>query len=247
MRTMDGQVALVTGGGSGIGKSIADLFSREGCTVIIAGRTKSKLEKAAEEINCNTGSVHAMMLDITDACMVTSVIDEVVKRFGKLDILVNNASVFGGAPFGQISDDQWKQMMAVGLDGTFYCSREAFRIMKENGGGRIINIGSVAAFRPREHATAYSVCKAAVSSLTQSIALEGRDHGISATCLHPGNTMVERRVEGRAGTGKDQGPEETISAEDIARTAHLMATLPQGSTMLEAIVMPMKMKFLGRG
>ncbi len=247
MGTMDGKVALITGGGSGIGKAIADYYSKDGCTVVITGRTKEKLDAVVEDLKGNEGEIYAIASDVTDTAMISALFDEVIKKFGKLDILVNNASVFGGASFDKITDDQWSQMMKTGLDGTFYCSREAFRIMKGNGGGRIINIGSVAAIRPRENATAYSVCKAAVLAMTHSIALEGRDFGIAASCLHPGNTLVERRADGRPGTGKDEGVEPMIGMEDIARTAHLMATLPPGSTMLEAVVMPIEMKLLGRG
>ncbi len=247
METLSGKVALITGGGSGIGKAIADLFSSEGCTVVICGRNAEKLVNAAKALKNNTGTVVPIPLDVTDSSMVSSVFKRVVVEFGRLDILINSASVFGGNEFDKITDDQWRQMMAAGLDGTFYCSREAFSIMKEQGGGRIINIGSVAAFRPREQATAYSVCKAAVSAMTNSIALEGREFGIAASCLHPGNTSVERRASGRPGTGKDNGPEEMMSSEDIARTAHLMATLPAGTNMLEAVVLPVNMKYLGRG
>jgi len=247
MGTMEGKIAIITGGGSGIGKAIAEIFCKEGCTVIITGRTKEKLDKVAEEMKGTSGTILPMTCDVTDSSQVAEVFHAVVKKYSKLDVLVNNASIFGGARFDEVTDDQWSRMMSTGLDGTFYCSREAFRFMKDNGGGRIINIGSVAAFRPRENATAYSVCKAAVSMLTNSIALDGREFGIAASCIHPGNTMVERRADGHPGTGKDEGVEEMISSDDIARTALLMATLPPNSNMLEAVVLPINMKFLGRG
>ncbi len=244
---MEGKVALITGGGSGIGAAIAEEFCREGCTVVIAGRTMEKLERTAEKLKGLEGSAVPLILDVTDPAMVTSLFTEVMKRFRRLDVLVNSASVFGGARFDLITDRMWRQMMATGLDGLFYCSREAFRVMKESGGGRIINIGSIAAFRSREHAAAYSTCKAAVAALTNSIALDGREFGIAASCLHPGNTMVERRADGHPGTGRDEGTEEMMDARDIAATALLMANLPAGTNMLEAVILPVGMKYLGRG
>ncbi len=244
---MRGKVALITGGGSGIGAAIAELFSKEGCRVYITGRTEEKLRRTADTLSAYGGEVIPVVSDVTDSRAVAALFASVMEGSERLDVLVNNASVFGGNRIDQITDDQWKSMMSTGLDGTFYCSREAFRIMKEQGGGRIINIGSIAAFRSREQAAAYSTCKAAVSALTNSIALDGREFGIAASCLHPGNTMVERRADGRPGTGKDQGPEDLMAAEDVARTALLMATLPASTNLLEAVVLPVHMKYLGRG
>lgn len=244
---LKGKVALVTGGGSGIGAAIAEAFAKEGCTVVITGRTKEKLENTVKRLSSVGGAVVPMVNDVTDSKQVATLFSDVMAQFGRLDILVNNASIFGGARFDLMTDDLWHKMMGTGLDGTFYCSREAFKIMKDNGGGRIINIGSVAAFRPREFGSAYSACKAAVVALTNSIALEGREFNIAASCLHPGNTLVERRADGHPATGKDEGIEDMISAHDIARTALVMATLPEGTNMLEAVVMPLSMKYLGRG
>jgi len=247
MGLMSQKVAVVTGGGSGIGKGIADAFSREGCSVVIAGRTQARLEGAAKELGHNDGSVIPVTADVSDPGQVKALFDRTLDEFGRLDVLVNNASSFGGARFDQIPDELWNSIMSTGLNGAFYCSREAFRIMMKAGGGRIINIGSVAAYRPREHAAAYAVSKAAIASLTQCIALDGREFGIAASCLHPGNTSVERRTDGRPGTGRDDGPEEMMSVEEIARSVLLMATLSPGVNMLEATVLPVKMKYLSRG
>ena len=114
-------------------------------------------------------------------------------------------------------------------------------------GGKIINIGSIAGESPRMFSSPYTTSKHAVRGLTKSAALDGREYGISVSCLNPGNTMVERRADGRSGTGKDQGPEILINANDIARTALLMATLPEGTNMLDATVLPIKQEFIGRG
>ena len=247
MGLMSKKVAIVTGGGSGIGKGIADIFSKAGCSVVITGRTKARLEAAVQELQKNEGPVIPIPSDVTHPEQVASLFDQTIQKFGRLDVLVNNASAFGGARFDLISDDMWHTILSTGIDGTFFCSRQAFRIMKDSGGGRIINIGSVAAFRPREHAAAYAVSKAAIASLTQCIALDGREFGIVASCLHPGNTRVERRADGRPWTGRDEGPEKMISVEEIARTVLLMATLSPETNMLETVILPVNMKYLGRG
>ena len=118
--------------------------------------------------------------------------------------------------------------------------------MKSNG-GKIINIGSIAGESPRMFSSPYTTSKHAVKGLTKSAALDGREFGISVSCLNPGNTMVERRLDGKSATGKDEGPEILIEANDIARTALLMASLPKGTNMLDATVLPIKQDFIGRG
>jgi len=247
MGLLDGKVAIVTGGGSGIGKGIAKIFSQENCSVVIAGRNESRLNAASVELRQHKGKVVSIPTDVTRKEQVELLFEKTMERFGKLDILVNNAGAFGGGRIDEISDETWHRIIATTINGTFYCSRKAFKIMKDSGGGRIINIGSVAASRPREHSAPYSTSKAAIASLTHCIALDGREFGITASCLNPGNTLVERRADGRPGTGRDEGTEEMISVEDIARTALLMATLSPDANMLEAVVLPIKMKYIGRG
>lgn len=247
MGLLDGKVAIVTGGGSGIGKGIAKIFSQENCAVVIAGRNEDRLNAASVELRQNKGDVVSIPTDVTRTEQVDLLFEKTIERFGKLDILVNNAGAFGGGRIDGISDETWHRIMTTTINGTFFCSRKAFKIMKDSGGGRIINIGSVAANRPREHSAPYSTSKAAVAALTQCIALDGREFGITASCLNPGNTRVERRADGRPGTGRDEGAEEMISVEDIARTVLLMATLSPNANMLEAVVLPIKMKYIGRG
>src|SRR5262249_9130721 len=146
-------------------------------------------------------------------------------HFNRLDILVNNAGTFAGyGPIDEVSVEAWDQIIAVNLRGPFLCVREAFRIMKPQGGGRIINIGSIASQRVRPHSAAYSATKHALWGLTQVTALEGRQHGISCGCLNPGNVMVEKRAG---------DPEPMMSVQDIAQAAVAMATLPPYVNMLE--------------
>jgi len=247
MGQLDGKVAIVTGGGSGIGKGIAKAFANEGCSVVIAARNVERLEAAATELSSNGATVTAIPTDITSEEQVIRLFAKTMDQFGKLNVLVNNSGAFDGGPVEELTMAQWQKVIDVNVTGPFLGSREAFKIMKKQGGGRIINIGSIAAQKPRHSSSPYTTSKHAVWGLTQSLALEGRDHNIAVSALHPGNVMVERRGNGKSATGRDEGPEPLISTEDMGRTALLMATLPEGSNMLEAIVLPLGQAYLGRG
>ena len=247
MGQLDGKVAIVTGGGTGIGKGIAKAFVDEGCSVVIAARNQERLQAAADELGANGGTVVAIATDVTDEGQVADLFAKTMDQFGKLDILVNNSGAFDGGPVEDLTIDQWQRVIQVNVTGPFLGSREAFRIMKKQGGGRIINVGSIAAQKPRHSSSPYTTSKHAVWGLTQSLALEGRDHGIAVGALHPGNVAVERRADGKSATGRDEGPEPLISTADMGRTALLMATLPPDANMLEAIVLPLGQDYLGRG
>ncbi|MDG0867656.1 SDR family oxidoreductase [Candidatus Lucifugimonas marina] len=247
MGQLDGKVAIVTGGGSGIGKGIAKAFADEGCSVVIAARNAERLDAAAAQLSSGGATVISIPTDVTSEEQVASLFAKTMDQFGKLDVLVNNSGAFDGGPVEDLTMEQWNKVIDVNVTGPFLGSREAFRIMKKQGGGRIINIGSIAAQKPRHSSSPYTTSKHAVWGLTQSLALEGRDHGIAVSALHPGNVMVERRGDGKSATGRDEGPEPLISTEDMGRTALLMATLPPESNMLEAIVLPLGQAYLGRG
>jgi len=247
MGQLDGKVAIITGGGTGIGKGIAKAFVAEGCSVVIAARNGERLAAAATELSSGGGTVIAIPTDITNEDQVISLFAKTMDQFGRLDVLVNNSGAFDGGPVEELTMKQWQTVIDVNVTGPFLGSREAFKIMKPQGGGRIINIGSIAAQKPRHSSSPYTTSKHAVWGLTQSLALEGRDHGIAVSALHPGNTWVERRGDGKSATGRDEGPEPLISTEDMGRTALLMATLPPESNMLEAIVLPLGQDYLGRG
>ncbi|MDA0233063.1 MAG: SDR family NAD(P)-dependent oxidoreductase [Chloroflexi bacterium] len=248
MGTLDGKVAIITGGGTGIGKGIAKAFAAEGCNLVIAARNVDRLEATAEELRqLGDGKVIVNALDVTNERQVRELFAVTMREFDRLDILVNNSGAFDGGPLEDLTLEQWERVMGVNVTGPFLCSREAFKIMKPAGGGRIINIGSIAAQRPREQSVPYSTSKNAVWGLTTATALEGRPFGIAVSCLHPGNVAVERRSDGRSSTGRDMGPEPLVSTEDMGRTALLMATLPPGTNMLEAIVLPVSQTYLGRG
>ena len=247
MGQLDGRVAIVTGGGSGIGKAIAAALCAEGCSVVIAGRNAERLLDAASKVEGTGLKVVAIPTDVTDQAQVATLFRQTIDHFGGLDILVNNAAVFDSGRIDQVSLEAWNHVIGTNVTGAFLCTREAFRIMKDDGGGRIVNIGSISAQRPRAHSAPYATSKHAIWGLTLSTALDGREFGITASCVHPGNVMVERRADGHARAGRDEGAETMISTEEIARTVLFMVTLPPEANMLEAIVLPVRQPYLGRG
>ncbi len=238
MGQLTGKVAIVTGGGSGIGKGIAKLFGQEGCSVVIAGRTAARLEAAAEEMRQAGAQVLAVPTNVADEAQVAALFARAMEAYGRLDILVNAAGAFDGGPVENLSLEAWQNVVDANLTGPFLCTREAFRIMKPAGGGRIVNIGSISAQRSRLYSAPYTATKFGVDGLTHATALEGRDYGIAVSALHPGNTLVERR----------QGVNEPMfDVEVIARTALFMVTLPPEANMFQAIVLPLEQSYIGRG
>jgi NAD(P)-dependent dehydrogenase (short-subunit alcohol dehydrogenase family) len=240
MGQLSGQVAIIAGGGSGIGKGIAKAFVDEGCAVVLAGRNAQRLEGAARELAQGSATAVAIPTDVTDEAEVVALFAQAMQRLGRLDILVNASGAFDGGPLESLTLSAWNNVIGACLTGPFLCTREAFKIMKPAGHGRIINIGSISAQRSRENMAPYTTAKFAIEGLTHSAALEGRDFGIAVSCLHPGNVYVERRAAVR-----DQEP--MMSTATIARAALLMATLPPDVNMLDAIVLPLTQKYLGRG
>ena len=239
MGKLDDKVALITGANRGIGRGIAEGFALEGAALILMARDITLLTQTAELLTQQGADVLAIPADVSDEKQVQDVFRQGLERFGHLDILVNNAGIFnGGGPLDQISIETWDKVMAVNLRGPLLCTREAFRIMKKQRAGRIINIGSISAQRVRPNSAAYSASKHGLWGLTQVTALEGREYGISCGCLHPGNVLVEKRI----GT-----PEPMMNVEDIVPAAVAMASLPPNVNMLEAIVLPVEQLYIGRG
>lgn len=243
MGKLDGQVALVTGGNRGIGKGIAEALAGEGAALILTARGQEALATVAADLQKRGTRVLAVAADVSDERQVQNLFAQALTHFQRLDILVNNAGAFDGGPLEDLSVEAWDHVMAVNLRGPFLCTREAMRIMKKQGGGRIINIGSISAQRVRLHSAPYSTSKHGLWGLTQVTALEGRPHGISCGCLHPGNTEVERRHQ----SGKAEDDEPMMSVAELAQAALLMATLPPHVNMLEAIVLPVTQLYVGRG
>ena len=242
MGRLDGKVAIVTGGGTGIGKGIARAFAREGAGLIIASRKRENLESTAQELRSSGATVSVVQTDVTDERQVEALF-AAVKENGRLDILVNNSAAFDGGPIDELPLSAWQTVMDVNLTGVFLCTREAMRIMKRQGGGRIINIGSIAAQAPRKNAAAYAASKHGLVGLTKVTALEGRDFGVVASCLHPGNVLTEVTNESTA----NRDAEPMMSTDDVATAALTMAALPLNVNMFESIVLPVEQLYLGRG
>jgi NAD(P)-dependent dehydrogenase (short-subunit alcohol dehydrogenase family) len=243
MGKLAGKVALITGGNKGIGKGIARGLAAEGADLVLTARGGDALRETAEELRAARTHILALPADVTEECQVKELFIQTLARFGRLDLLVNNAGAFEGGPLDELTVEAWDKVLAINLRAPFLCTREAMRIMKRQGGGRIINIGSISAQRVRPHSAAYSASKFGLWGLTQVTALEGRDYGITCGCLHPGNTLVERRQ----GSAKKEDDEPMMTVEELSQTAILMATLPPHVNLLEAIVLPVGQLYIGRG
>ena len=244
MTKLSGKVALITGAGRGIGKGIARAMAAEGATLVLTSRTASELQAAAAEVlECGAQRAFGQVCDVTDEQQVEQLFAETIKQFGTLDLLVNNAGAFDGGPLDELSVEAWDKVIATNLRAPFLCTRAALRIMKPQRSGRIINIGSIAGQRVRPGSGPYAASKHGIWGLTQVTALEGREYGVTCCCLHPGNIEVERRQ----GSGKREDDEPMLAVAEIAEVALLMATLPPHVEMLEAIVLPLSQKYVGRG
>ena len=243
MGQLDDIIVIITGASTGIGKSIAAAFAHEGAATVLASRSREKLEVAADDIRNAGGRVSVVPTDVTVEKEVLDLFQQTVETFGRVDILVNNAGLSKGGPTDELSLEVWQQVIGVNLTGAFLCSREALKIMKPQRAGRIINIGSVSAKVPRSHSAAYTTSKFGLEGLTRSLALDARDYGIAVSILHPGNTATPI-WQGREEIARKEG---VMSPDDLARVAVTIATLPPEINLLESIVLPVSMPFVGRG
>ncbi len=239
MNLLKDKVAIITGAGVGIGKEIARTFASEGAKLVLAGRNRQRLDAAVQVLRSQGASALSIATDVSHEREVLALFDSTMKEFGRLDILVNNAGLVDQAPLEQTSLESWQKILDTNLTGPFLCTREAMKIMKPQGGGRIINIGSISAQMPRPHFAAYSCSKMALVALTTTTALEGRECGIVASCIHPGNVNT-------AQMGETPG-EPAMEIEEVVRIVMIMVTLPLTSNLLEAIVLPTTQPYLGRG
>jgi len=245
------KIALVTGGGSGIGRASAVALAGAGFAVVVAGRRHQALEETAAD--AGEGAV-AVTCDVRDPESVAALFAEVDSRFGRLDVLFNNAGV--GAPSLPLEDvtvEQWAAVVDTNLTGAFLCTQEAFRLMKRQTprGGRIINNGSLSAYVPRPHSAPYVAAKHAITGLTRSTSLDGRVHDIACGQIDIGNAATEM-ASAMSTTGVPQASgaverEPTIDAVHVARAVVYMATLPLDANVQFMTVMATKMPFVGRG
>jgi len=245
------RIALVTGAGSGIGRAVSAALATEGFTVVLAGRTLARLETAAAEIG---GAAVALACDVRDPASVARVFAEVESRFGRLDLLFNNAGI--GAPpvpLEELTNEQWEDVVDTNLNGAFYCTREAFGLMKRQSprGGRIVNNGSLSAHVPRPSSAPYTATKHAITGLTRSTALDGRPFDIACGQIDIGNAATEMtepmRTTGVLQPDGSVAVEATCDPADVARAVVYMASLPLAANVLFMTVMATKMPFVGRG
>jgi NAD(P)-dependent dehydrogenase (short-subunit alcohol dehydrogenase family) len=241
-------IALVTGGGSGVGKASAVALAAAGFSVVVAGRRREPLEAVAAE----AGAV-AVECDVRSPESVAALFAEVDSRFGRLDVLFNNAGIGAPAvPLEDLSFERWSAVVETNLTGAFVCTQEAFRIMKrqEPRGGRIINNGSISAFSPRPLSAAYTATKHGITGLTKSTALDGRPYDIACGQIDIGNAateMTRRMASGVLQADGTTAAEPTIDVEHVARAVVYMATLPLDANVQFMTVMATKMPFVGRG
>jgi len=249
----DGKVALVTGAGSGIGRAAALRLQGDGYAVALAGRRAEALEETASAASAGGGEMLVVPTDVGDAAAVAVLFSETKARFGRLDVLFNNAGMAAPpVPMEDLEPAQWQAVVDVNLTGCFLCAQEAIRIMKAQDpkGGRIINNGSISAHVPRPNTAPYTATKHAITGLTRSIALDGRQHDIACSQIDIGNALTELAAAFTKGVPQADGSikaEATMDVGHVADTVLYMANLPLEANVLFTTIMATKMPFVGRG
>jgi NAD(P)-dependent dehydrogenase (short-subunit alcohol dehydrogenase family) len=236
------RVVIVTGASSGIGEAIAREFAGDGAMTVLAARSADKLASLAAELREAGGTVLDCPTDVTSEAAILRLFAATLARFGRVDVLINNAGIADHTPTVDVTLAAWQRVIDTNLTSAFLCSREALKIMKQQRRGRIINIGSVSAKTPRPDTIGYAATKFALEGLTRSLALDGREFGIAASILHPGVTTSLL-----SGKTSELPSTEIMPAMEVARIVVMMATLPDEMNLLEGLVLPVGMKFLGRG
>ncbi|MGZ5181743.1 MAG: SDR family oxidoreductase [Ramlibacter sp.] len=252
MDKKQGRVAIVTGGGSGVGKAAALALLGDGWRVALAGRRQDALEAAIAESGAGDRGL-AVPTDVTDPASVKALFDRTVAQWGRVDLLFNNAGIGApGVPLDELPLETWKQVVDTNLNGMFYALQQAFRVMKAQSprGGRIINNGSISAHAPRPNSIAYTATKHAVTGLTKTASLDGRRHDIAVGQIDIGNALTE--LAARMGKGVPQANGEVaveplMDVAIVGQSVLYMANLPLEANVLFHTVMATKMPFVGRG
>ena len=248
-----GKVAMVTGAGSGIGRQAALALLREGYAVVLAGRRRQVLAATAAAAGALGSRALVIAADVSRPASVRALFARTRRAFGRLDVLFNNAGVFGtAAPLEQLTPRQWQEVVDINLTGTFLCTREAFRLMKAQRprGGRIINNGSLSAYSPRPDSAPYTATKHAIVGLTKATALDGRKYDIACGQIDIGNAATQMTRAMKKGVAQADGSrrvEPTLEVEHVARAIVYMASLPLDANVQFLTVMATKMPFVGRG
>src|SRR2546426_8227486 len=247
------KVAIVTGGGTGIGRAVALALAGEGYSVVVAGRRKEPLEAVVAEGSKLGARMLGVPTDVSDPKSVRDLFDTTVETFGRLDLLFNNAG--SGAPPVPLEDltfEQWRSVVDVNLTGAFLCTQQAIRAMKNQQprGGRIVNNGSISAHAPRPNSAPYTATKHAITGLTRSTSLDGRKYDIACGQIDIGNAateMTQGMVNGVPQANGEITVEPRIELEHVARAVVYMASLPLDANVQFMTVMATKMPFIGRG
>jgi NAD(P)-dependent dehydrogenase (short-subunit alcohol dehydrogenase family) len=247
------KVALVTGAGSGVGRAAALALLADGWSVVLAGRRGDALAETIGLAGDGAARALGVPTDVTSPDSVASLFAAIAEKFGRLDVLFNNAG--GNVPstnFGDMTWEQWRSVAAVNLDGCFLVASAAFRMMRDQTpqGGRIINNGSISSHTPRPGSSAYTSTKHAITGLTKSIALDGRKYEIACGQIDIGNAatpMTARMARGVPQADGTMAIEPTMDVEQVGRTIVFMASLPPDANVLTVTVMATKMPFVGRG
>jgi NAD(P)-dependent dehydrogenase (short-subunit alcohol dehydrogenase family) len=240
-RVSQKRVALITGAGSGIGKATALAFLRDGFRVVICGRRREPLDAVAR--TADAGQSLVFEADVTEPTQVRALFDAVHEKFGRLDVLFNNAGV--GTPFvplEELSYEQWRTVIDTNLTGAFLCTQQAFRLMKDQDprGGRIINNGSISAHAPRVNSAPYTASKHAITGLTKSTSLDGRKYDIACGQIDIGNALTEL-------ASKLPQPEPMMDVAHVANAVLQMAKLPPEANVQFMTILATKMPYIGRG
>jgi len=244
-----GRTIVITGAGTGIGRATARLLLSQGWNVALAGRTKTTLEETAQ--SHSSALVHPA--DVTDPGAVDELFSAAQHRFGTVDVLLNNAGIFGpSVSIDELSPEQWDQVCQINLTGAINAARSAFAHFKANGGGRIINNGSISAQVPRVNSVAYTVTKHGIAGLTKALELDGRPHRIRATQVDIGNTASDLLDDFGANNGALQPSgqrivEPTFPLEQAAEAIAYIAGVPLGTSINQFTITAGGMPYIGRG
>ena len=246
------RVAIVTGGGSGVGKHSALAMLQDGYSVTIAGRRPGPLEETVKEVGADARML-AVPTDVGDPGSVKALLAKTIDALGRLEVLFNNAG--GGAPrvpFEDLTYEQWQIVVDSNLTGTFLCTQEAFKIMKSQSpiGGRIINNGSVSAHTPRPDSAPYTATKHGITGLTKAVSLDGRKYDIACGQIDIGNAATDMTARMAKGTLQPDGSiktEPTFDAKHVAETVLYMANLPLDTNVQFITIMATKMPYIARG
>ena len=238
---LEGRVVIVTGGTRGIGLAIAQAVLAEGARVLITGRSDASVSEALSELD--NPDATGMAADVASETDTQAVFEKAISEFGKVDAVVNNAGIARAGAIENLRLKDFQMVMDTNLTGVFLYSREAFRVMKNNGGGRILNIGSISSQVPRFGSVPYTTSKFGLQGMTRALAVEGRECGIMVSCLHPGNVYTD--IWDKAPAAVINEPKMDVA--DIARVAVLMLSMPDNATIIDATVLDHRQPFLGRG